>query len=376
MPPERIRLLRAITWLPPGGIERKLVEVLPRLDRDRFEVSLVCLREPGPLAPALQAAGIEVHCVPFRRRWDLAALRRLTRWMRAKRIQIVHSHMYRANVPTTVAARWAGLRHVWAQVHNVATWETPRQAAVDRFLCRWREGMLAVSEEVRRDVIQRLRLRPEKVRLLYNGVDVARFGSGRGRGELRREAGVADDDLVFLFAARLVEQKRPQDFLTLAEGLLARETGRPGRQRAWFWVLGGGPLRASLLDRAAPLGDRVRFLGPREDIERIMAAADLFIMTSTREGFSNALLEAMASGLTIIATRVGGNAEALRHEEDGLLVPPLRRDALAEAAERLLADADLRRRLAASARRRAGEFSLETMVRNLERLYEECVGRA
>lgn len=371
---EPIRVLRVITWLPVGGIERKIVEILPRLDRSRLEVSLVTIRERGPLADELEAAGIPVFSIPFRTRWDPSALRRLAALMRERRIDLVHSHMYRSNVPATAAARIAGIRHVWAQVHNVGTWESPRQLALDRFLCRWREGILAVSEEVRRDVIENLRLPPEKVRVLYNGVDLSRFGSTTGREELRRECGVADGDVVFLMAARLVEQKRPHDFFDLAAHLIAQEKAR-AFPRTHFWFVGDGSMTDDLRARAAQLGvpDRIRFFGRRDDVERFMAAADIFVMPSTKEGFSNALLEAMASGLAIVATRVGGNAEAVRDGIDGLIIPPLDPAALRAAAERILSDSAFRQSLAASARERAREFSLDAMVANVSRLYESSV---
>ena len=372
----KIRVLRVITWLPAGGIERKIVEVLPRLDPNRFDVSLVCLREPGPLAGALERAGIAVDCIPFARRWDPVALGRLAGLMRRRRIDVVHSHMYRSNVPAAVAARIAGVAHVWAQVHNVNTWETARQRAVDRFLCRWREGIIAVSENVRRDVIDQLRVSPEKVRLLYNGVDLQRFGSGEGREAIRMELGADPEDVVFLMAGRMVEQKRPGDFLELARYFLAKER-EPGDGKATrFWFLGDGP-KLEDLRRAAeslPMSESLRFLGRRDDVERVMAGADVFVMCSVKEGFSNALLEAMASGLAIIATGVGGNAEALGEGEAGLIVPPLDPSALRRAAGRIVPDSALRRTLSEKAKHRVKAFSLETMVRSVEDLYEESAG--
>jgi glycosyltransferase involved in cell wall biosynthesis len=292
--------------------------------------------------------------------------------------------MYRSNVPATVAARMAGVRGVWCQVHNVNTWETPRQLAVDRFLCRWRSGMVAVSEQVRRDVIERLQLPPERVRLVYNGVDLSRYGvedaqaRGAARAQLRSEAETEPDEVVLLMVARLVEQKRPQDFIDLAGRIMEREMADAARPRARFWIVGDGPARPTLEERirALPAPDRVRLWGRRDDVERFLAAADLFVMPSTREGFSNALLEAMAAGLAPIATDVGGNSEAVRHERDGLIVAPMDARGLIEAADRLILNESTRRALGDSARRRAHEFSLEAMVRNVERLYVETVARS
>lgn len=374
----KLKILRVITRLPVGGIERKIVAVLPRLDPARFEASVVCIKERGPLAKDLEDAGIRVDCIPFRSRWDPRGMRALAALMRERQIDLVHSHMYRSNVPATVAARMAGVRHVWGQVHNVDTWETRRQAAMDRWLCRWREGMIAVSEQVRRDVIETLRLPPEKVRLIYNGVDLEEFGSGEGREALRTELGTGPEDVVFLLAARIVEQKRPQDFLELARWLVEQEKAGEGRARPkiHFWIAGDGGMLDSMkaMARDASIADRIHFLGRRDDIARVMAAADVFVMPSTKEGFSNALTEAMASGLAIVATDVGGNAEAIRDGVDGLIIPPLDSGSLRAATERILMDGELRRSLQTSARQRAERFSLTNMIRNVETLYEESAG--
>jgi glycosyltransferase involved in cell wall biosynthesis len=289
--------------------------------------------------------------------------------MRVRRIDLVHSHMYRSNVPATVAAHRAGIRHVWCQVHNVDTWESRRQLWVDRYLCRWREGMLAVSEEVRRDVIEKLKLPEDRVRLLYNGVDVERF-KPRPDSELRSVLGAAPGDVVVLFAARLVEQKRPHDFLELARRVL--ET--PGLEHVRFWIAGDGVLRDEVEGRAWALSpERIRLLGSRDDMPELLAAADVFVMTSTREGFSNALLEAMASGLCSVATDAGGNAEAIRSGSDGVIVPPRDAAALWDAVRPMLEDAGRREVFAKSARLRAESFSVDKMVSNLEALYESSV---
>ncbi|MBI1784667.1 glycosyltransferase [Candidatus Sumerlaeota bacterium] len=374
--PSKIHVLRVITWLPVGGIERKIVDVLPRLDQSRFEVSLVCIRERGPLADELEAAGVPVEVIPFRSRLDMRGLRQLADLMRRKKIDVVHSHMYRSNVAATIAARMAGVKRVWAQIHNVDTWETRRQLWMDRFLCRWRDGIIAVSEEVRRDAIYHLRIPPDKVRVLYNGVDLSRFGresaqGAKAREELRAQEGVAAGEVVFLMAARMVEQKRPQDFIDLADYLFKADRRGKKFPDVHFWILGDGPLLEVMKKRAAAASrpDRIKFFGRRDDVERYMAAADMFIMTSTKEGFSNALLEAMASGLVPVVTDVGGNAEAVRECTDGRVIPAMQFHKLCSAVDRVLGDAKYREELSASAARRAGEFSLEAMVKNVEDLY-------
>ncbi|HUT25929.1 MAG TPA: glycosyltransferase [Sumerlaeia bacterium] len=122
-----LNVMRVITWLPIGGIERKILAVAPRLDRSKFTVRVACLRERGPLADALEQEGVPVHLSPLPSRLSPRGLRDLSRLMRRRRIDIVHAHMYRSNVPATIAARLVNVPVVIAQVHNVGTWETRRQ---------------------------------------------------------------------------------------------------------------------------------------------------------------------------------------------------------------------------------------------------------
>lgn len=375
LPPRRIRVLRVITWLPIGGIERRLVAVLPRLNRELFDVSLVCVRERGVLADELEAAGVPVTVIPFRKRWDLRAMGELAALMRERQIDIVHSHMYRSNLPATVAARLAGVKHVWGQVHNVGTWETSRQAFMDRLLCRWREGMIAVSDRVRQDVMDKLRLPERRVKLIYNGVDIARFAGAQARREaMRGQLGAGEGDMVFLFAARLVEQKRCTDFLEA----LGRLQAQPGGERVKAWILGDGPLMADLQAQAArlPRPEGARFFGKLSKVEDYMGAADAFVLPSTKEGFSNALVEAMASGLPCVASDVGGNAEAVRDGVEGFIIPPLAVDRLSVAMETMWRDQPRRRAMAQAAAQRAQLYSLDNMVGEVERFYLELMGRA
>jgi glycosyltransferase involved in cell wall biosynthesis len=230
--------------------------------------------------------------------------------------------------------------------------------------------MIAVSERVRRDVMETLGLPAARVRVIYNGVELERFRSARARRQtVRAEWGAAPGDVVFVFAARLVEQKRCRDFLDAFRQLQIRPNGK--RLRAW--ILGDGPLRGELQRQAAtlPSPEAVRLIGQRDDVEDFFAAADLFVLPSTKEGFSNALIEAMASGLPVIASDVGGNAEAVRNGTEGLIVPPLAVPQLTEAMGLLAGNADERRMMGDAAAQRAEAFGIDSMIADLERLYSE-----
>jgi glycosyltransferase involved in cell wall biosynthesis len=380
-----LNVLRVITWLPVGGIERKILAVLPRLDPARFRVRVVCLRERGALAGGLERSGIPVDVSPMPSRLSPRGLLRLARHMREHHVDIVHAHMYRSSIPATIAAHLARVPVIVSQVHNVATWETRRQLWLDRALCRWRTAMVAVSESVRRDVIATLRIGPERVRVIYNGVDLAAFGAagaagaaGGARAAKRAELGLGHEDIAIVYHGRLVAQKNPDALLRIAVQIAMMRKG------VRVIVVGDGPCREDLERRAREAGvcggrgepQRMFFLGQRSDIPELLQACDIAVLPSFKEGFSNAVIEALAAGLPVVATDVGGNAEAVEHGRSGWIVPPGNEGALLSAVKSLVDDPSERSRMGAAAALRAQRFGLDRMVGDVEDLYTDLAQQA
>ena len=368
-PQQSYHIARIITWLPRGGIEGRIVAILPRLNEPPFRVSLVCIRERGPLADKLDQAGVPVSVVPLRSRLDPRGLWTLARWMREQRIDLVHSHMYRSNIPATIAARLAGVPHILCQVHNLNTWETYRQRIMDRWLLRWRTAMLAVSEGVKRDIVSNLRCPPERVRVLYNGIDILQYGSARPEPELRHDLGIPEGHRLVVMLARLVAQKKHTRLFQ------ALETIRNELPPTRVLLLGEGDLLGALQREVEErhLGDIVSFAGHRNDIPQILALSDLLVVTSDREGFSNAIVESLAAGVPVVATDVGGNSEAIVDGRCGFVVKPDDLTGLAHALKTVLTDDALRRRMSEGARLRAKRFGLDRMLEETRQLYLELL---
>jgi glycosyltransferase involved in cell wall biosynthesis len=299
-------------------------------------------------------------------------LRALTRWMREQRVDLVHSHMYRSNVPATIAARLAGVHHVLCQVHNIDTWETRRQRMMDRWLMRWRTAMLAVSNDVKRDIVARLRCPPDHVRVLYNGIDINEYGSVQPDPQLRNALGIPGGHRVVVMLARLVEQKRHTMFLETLE--MTRNELPP----VSVLLVGDGKLRGELERevKTRHLGDMVSFTGYRSDIPQILALSDLSVLTSEREGFSNTIIESLAAGVPVVATDVGGNREAIVDGECGLIVQPDDVTGIGKALKTVLTDNDLRHRMSKAARLHAKRFSLEHMRDETRHLYLELLTKS
>jgi glycosyltransferase involved in cell wall biosynthesis len=381
------RVLRLITWLPAGGIERKIAAVLPRLNSDLFEAHVCCIREPGPLAAELENEGIPVHVIPFKSRWDPGAMLRLRKLVRRLKIDVIHSHMYRSNLPATVMKMWDSRLVVVGHYHNVGTWESSGQLWMDRWLSAKRDLNVTVSEAVRTNVSDMLRLPAWQTRTLYNGVDVDEFHpiSAAQRHQVRERLGLPVSAKIVVMLARLVPQKNHQLVLESAPEILSAVP------RAHFLFVGKGPEEPRLHELAARLRieDRVTFLGGRDDVPQILAACDISILPSLKEGFSNAILESMACGLPVVASDVGGNREVIDHGGNGFIVDRVdkgrgRKSTYEPATEvnatqfiryvkRLLTEEDLRSRQGAAALRHVQSFSIDAMVQEIEDTYLELL---
>jgi glycosyltransferase involved in cell wall biosynthesis len=351
------------------------VAVAPRLRDLGWNVRVICIREEGPLGAELKAAGIPIDVIPFRSRLSPPALRQLSQYFRLHRAQVVHAHMYRSNIPATVAARLARVPAIFGQVHNVDSWDSGRQRFVDRLAARWRTGTIAVSRAVQEDVMRVLGQPRERVPILYNGIDVEKFQPDPAAGQLRREElGLAAGDVLFLVPARLHPQKNPLGVIEAAERALSASGASPFS----IAFAGTGKVEQQARARAAasPYAARFLFLGERHDMPALYNASDAIVLSSFKEGFSNAVIEALACGKPVIASDVGGNREAISGPRFGWVHPPGDGAALAQQ----LGQAATRGRgglaaMAADCRSRANDFSIEALVRHTHDLYCAALGR-
>ncbi len=362
---EKIKILRTITWLPVGGIEKRILKVLPILNKPPFELSVCCLRERGELADKLEEQGIKVHLIPFKTRLDPFALYKLAKLIKSEKYHILHSHMYRSNIPTTIAGKIARSPVIISQIHNINTWETRRQKFLDKFLCRYRNGIIAVSEEVKNDIINKLCVPQEFCKVIYNGVESDKFGNLSKNKNILKPLGISENDCVIITAARLVEQKNHKASIK-AFSKISKIC--PDCKMIFA---GSGKLEDNLKNMVneLSLGNKIFFLGKRDDIPEILAASDIFLMPSYKEGFSNAILEAMASELPVIISDIGCNREAVKDGDEGFLIKPDNIEQISEKILTLVNNAKLRKETGAKAKARAQMFSIDKMVENLQNYY-------
>lgn len=379
---EPVRLVHVITRLDLGGAQQNTLHCVAHHDRARFRVGLIA-GAGGRLDPEARAiADADVDLVPWLRHpvapvADVLAVLRLRERFRRGRIDVVHTHSSKAGIVGRLAARLAG---VPALVHTVHGWSFndtqpwPVRAAyvaLERLAARWTHRLVVVSS-LNRDKGLSLGIgSEERYRTVHSGIRADDFRRPRGvRDAMRARLGYGPDDRVVGTVGNLKAQKAPLDWIEAAA--IARE--RDDRLR--FFLVGDGPLRAESEALAARrgLGDRVRFLGWRDDVADLLQAMDVFLLTSRFEGLPRSVLQAMAAGVPVVATAVDGTPEVVIDGETGVLVAPGDPRAAAEAVVRVAEDRNLADRLRSGASRRLGEgFDIDRMVVDLETMYLEIL---
>ena len=362
-------MLHVVPLLGHGGMETGVMKLVMGCDPSRI-VSDVCTLEPARAFTDLFSGDSVLHELSRRSALDLGLVRGLAAVMRRRAVDVVHTHAWGTLVEGRIAARLAGVRHVIHGEHG--TLETrPRNVTVQRHTWRHVDRLLAVSDELARRMVTIVGIEKERIHVIPNGVDLALFG-GEARDAARRRLGLPLDTTIVLALGRLVEVKN-YAMLLHAAALLPRN-GRPWK----ILIAGEGPLRADLEQRMTNLElDSIELLGHRADTPALLAACDIFALTSHSEGMSNTILEAMAAGRPVVATRVGGNPELVREGVTGLLVTSNNAGQLAAALGTLAGAPERARDMGSAAREiAASEFSVERMIDRYSAVYEAVAGRS
>ena len=363
----------AIGQLNRGGTERQLVALAGGLRSRGVEVAVASLFTGGPYESDLAEMQIPVFLAGFPS-WRsegvagllraVPAFARYVRWLRERRPDVVHAFLYHAYVITPFACRLAGIRTVVAGRRSLGNFKEGHRGLLrlERAATAATTHVVANSAAVATDALRQEHLPSRKLSVIRNGIPKVFF-------EAAEPAALPRDRPVVLCLASFRPCKGHRVLLDAA-ALLARD-GLP----VTLVLVGEGGDRASIEERAAELALKALFLGERDDVSELLAVADVAVLPSFEEGLSNAVLEAMAAGCPVVATDVGGNAEALG--ETGLLVPPRDASALAAGIAAVLRDRERAADLAAAARERAQrEFSVDTMVERHIGLYESLIPAA
>lgn len=375
------RLLWLIDSLTVGGAESLILPFARKLDRSRYALTVCCLSTVAgnAIEPQLREEGVTVVNLGARNLRDRAAFRRLVDLVQREKFDLVHAHLPYASIWSAVLSRNTGVPSI-ASLHVApsATRElfntlrhrvmTEVRDRLMRFVMkRWSSRVVSVSDALRRIYLERGGLDPAKMRVVHNGIELDRFRRDRTitRAFVEREFHLPSDARIAVTVAVL----RPKKGI---EVLLDAATRVPD---AHFLIVGDGPKRQEweALARELGIAERIRWAGYRRDVDAILAGCDLFVHPSLDDAFPTVLLEAMAAGLPVVATRVGGIPEIV-NEFTGRLVPAGDATELGSAIAVLLGDDVARKRMSVAAERTATEkFSTEAWIARLDAVYREVL---
>ncbi len=365
------RLLHLTVGLDVGGAEEIVRQSLPLIREGGFEVTLGSLKGEGSLSGEIRDAGVRVESLGGSGAWDPGPLGRLWSWIRRERFDLIHSHLYWANLAARLAGRGAGTGVVINSHHGTDAWRSPSRRWMEKTTVFLADRVIACSEAVRRVALEEVGLPEEKVVAIPNGIKVDRFRDAGRRETNRGLLALSPGRPVLGTVGRLDEPVKG-----LAVMLEAMDRVRERIPAALWLVVGGGEARARLEADAARrnLLGNVLFLGERRDVPDLLQALDLYVQPSLLEGFGLSVLEAMAAGKAVVASRAGGLPEVVEESVTGDLVPPGDAAALAEGIVALLLDSGRRERYGREGLARARErFPLERMVRGWTDLYRELL---
>jgi sugar transferase (PEP-CTERM/EpsH1 system associated) len=357
----RRRICHVSLGLCTGGMERLLVEFARCHDRERYELHFVALHNLGQPAEDIQKLGCTVHLLPDLRGKPWAQWLALVRFLRKLKPDVVHTHNAYPHFYGTLASRWCRIPAVVNTRHGRRIGTTWRART-----WFWIAGMLAdrvvaVSDDAARLCLQDVSLPQRKVNRIWNGIDLSRF---KFRGPASKPVAIS--------VARLSPEK---DFPTLIRAVALAAEVVPELQ---LKIVGDGPERPKMEQLIAELGQgsRIELLGERQDIPDLLATAGFFATATLTEGISLTLLEAMASGLPVLATNVGGNPEIVEEDRTGYLVPSGDPEVLAAALIRMVHAQGLWPELGRQGRLRVEQhFSNQKMVGSYEQLYTDLLQR-
>ena len=378
----RVRILYVIGNLDVGGAERHLAQVLPRLKMQGFELTIYTITHKGKLATVLQEAGVEViepifapilRKLPTLFRKPLLLLSSVPSYcflMLKLRPSVVHFFLPEAYLLGGLCSLVLGkrVRIMSRRSLNRYQLKHPFLAKIERRLHSHMNAVLGNSKAVVKE-LQEEGVAEDRLGLLYNGIDFSPFDDLPARSSSRKSLGISDDALLMVCVANLIPYKGHADLIR-ALGVIRADL--PGD---WAVAMVGRDSgigeELKTLAESQGVTKHILWLGSRSDAVAIYSAAEIGVLCSHEEGFSNSVLEGMTAGAAMVVTDVGGNAEAVLHGECGLVVPMRNPDALGNAILTLAKDEEMRQRLAKAAQRRVREkFSLDTCVSQYASLYK------
>jgi len=367
MKPRRLKILYVNYCLSIGGIETMIAGLVTRLPKELFDISIAVFEGNGVLEKKLIEQGISIHYLNKREGLDFNALKSLFSILKTEKIDVIHTHNFSAWLYSALAARFVLGVNVIHTEHSTVRGKKKRRYLAEWFLSYLTESIVAVSEKVKDNMVKFCHINPDKVLVIQNGIDVVTFQANTTfRSRVRKELAFSEKNVVFGTVGRLVPVK---DHLTLINAFFEVYRLNPN---AKLIIVGDGPMRKQCLELISDLNleDSVYLLGERHDIPQLLALMDIYTVSSLSEGMSISILEAMSTGLPVVATNVGGNPEIVQQDVNGLLVRSGDPKSLAEAMNKMSTDRLLRSQASVNSRKFVEKnYSDVAMMARYQKLY-------
>ena len=362
-------ILHLISRLSVGGVENQLLQLCRHYDRTQFSPLVCCIREKGEIGREIERAGVEVIALGRREVHQLnpSLILEIRRLLRAREVSILRTHQYEAGFYGRLAALFAGPPIVVSSFHNIYRRRKWHRERVNWLLSHLTDRIVAVSECVKSDILRYDSVPAAKVKVIYNGIDPHQFQGEVREEELKVALGFSPNARLLGTIGRMTPQKGHTLLLEVFAALRRLMDLK-------LVIVGDGPLRKSLEQRAAALGvgDDVCFPGARRDIYPLLRSMEVFVLPSLWEGMGTAVIEAMAAGRAVVASDIPPLREVVPSPELGTLVTPKDKDSLLQALGRLLADRELRERMGERAREYAlSRFPIQRVVSEYQDLFAE-----
>lgn len=364
----KCRLIQITHDLRIGGLQRVVVNICRSINRHKFDVSVLCLRDLGEYAADIEKMGIAVHLLDHNKKSgpDYFAFLKVAEVLRRERVDVIHTHNTQPFIDGTIAARMSGVRTIIHTDHGRVFPDKKRYMFAEWIMSHFVDKIVGVSGSTSENLVRYEWISPKKILTIDNGSDDTLINTSMDKEEKKKELGIRKGEPIIGVCARLTEEKGVSYLL---QGMPAMVSVFPNLSLV---VAGEGPLENRLKKEATELGleENVLFLGPRSDVPELLKLFDLYVLPSISEGLPMIMLEAMAAGCPIVATEVGGIRSVIEPGWNGTLVKAGRPNELCDAIIQLLESQITRQRYAENGRVRFKEnFSADKMVRKYEKLY-------
>jgi sugar transferase (PEP-CTERM/EpsH1 system associated) len=364
-----VNVFHLIQGLEFGGLENVTLNLLGNLNKELYKTSICCFDTLGDLSNRI-SGDIKVHFLKRKQGIDYFYPFKLAKLLKKKGVQILHLHNSTAFFYGVIAGKLAGIPAIVYTEHARDIFPNLKVRIADKLLSYFTDKIIVVADYLKKNLIEYEKFDGEKIFVIYNGINPAEFNIKTDHIKKRRELDIDVNVPVIGIVARLDPIKNHACLINAMKHVINKFP------EAVLLIIGGGPVHSELesLVKDLKLEKNVRFLGTRADVPELMSVIDVFVLCSRSEGLSVTLLEAMAAGKPVVATRVGGTPELIEHDINGLLVESDDEEGLSKALIELLTDKSKSLKLGEAAGRKINDsFTLAHMVKKYEKIYSECL---